>query len=29
MLAGCQWWLTPDGLTSLTPGPALDDIAVS
>jgi hypothetical protein len=27
MLAGCQWWLTPDGLTSLTPGPALDDIA--
>ena len=27
MLAGCQWWLTPDGLMWLTPGPALDDIA--
>ena len=27
MLAGCQWWLTPDGLTPLAPGPGPDDIA--
>ena len=27
MLAGCQWWLTPDGLTPLGPGSALGDIA--
>src|SRR5262245_32683549 len=27
MLAGCQWWLTPDGLTRLAPGPGPDDIA--